>query len=371
VFGAVGGKIKVASGKKVKVNKEVVGAGSGKFVDGLLVYTFSSTGSKRFETGEGNDYLPLTVNFTSLTGSGDVEVIVLDRTVTPPGGPIGSNKVLKRYFRVNQTGLSSFNANLTLTYTDGDVSEQGISDETSLRVFQWDGSQWRELTITDRNTTNNTITVTGVNSFSDFIISGTGDAPLPVRIRSFTASLVSNVVRLEIETGSEDEEFLGFNVYRGEREDEFNLIASYREREELRSKRSGAFGSRYEFEDRNVREGMRYYYRIGIAYMGGERVYDKVVDVLVEVPREFVLYQNYPNPFNPITTIKFDLPEDRHVNLLIYDVRGGLVSKLIDRDLKAGRYEVVLDFGEMPSGVYFYVLKAGDFVDVKKMVLVK
>jgi hypothetical protein len=136
----------------LKVIGSISGAGPGKFVDGNLVLPVSSTGSKKWETGQGNDYLPLTINFASLTGSGDVTVTVLDRTSTPPGGPIGANKVLKRYFRVTQSGgITSFNADLTLTYTDADVSEQDITNENSLRVFQWDGAQWRELTVIDRD----------------------------------------------------------------------------------------------------------------------------------------------------------------------------------------------------------------------------
>jgi hypothetical protein len=73
----------------LKVIGSISGAGPGKFVVGNLVLPVSSTGSKKWETGQGNDYLPLTINFTSLTGSGDmnVTVTVLDRTSTPPGGP--------------------------------------------------------------------------------------------------------------------------------------------------------------------------------------------------------------------------------------------------------------------------------------------
>ncbi|MEN3039305.1 MAG: SBBP repeat-containing protein, partial [Candidatus Kryptonium sp.] len=187
--------IKVFSG-------EVQGAGAGKFVDGTLIYPVLTTGSKRWETGQGTDYIPLTINFSSLTGSGDVSVSVLDRYNVTPGSGVGSNKVLRRFYRINQSGLTSFNANLELSYTDSDVSEQGITDESSLRVFQWDGTQWRELNVTSRDINNNKITVSGVTSFSDFVISSTGDAPLPVKVKSVMAKVSGGKVKLIIETAT-------------------------------------------------------------------------------------------------------------------------------------------------------------------------
>ncbi len=90
-----------------------------------------------------------------------------------------------------------------------------------------------------------------------------------------------------------------------------------------------------------------------------------------EIPSRFALYQNYPNPFNPGTTIEFDLPERSSVKLIVYDVLGGEVEKLVDEELDAGRYRVNFDASNLSSGVYFYVLDAGKFKMTKKMVLVK
>ncbi|CUT01966.1 SBBP repeat-containing protein [Candidatus Kryptonium thompsonii] len=90
-----------------------------------------------------------------------------------------------------------------------------------------------------------------------------------------------------------------------------------------------------------------------------------------EIPKEFALYQNYPNPFNPVTTIEFDIPRESEVLFEIFNLMGEMVLKLVNGKLEAGRYKVKVDFGDMPSGVYFYRLRAGGFVSVKKMVLVK
>ena len=89
------------------------------------------------------------------------------------------------------------------------------------------------------------------------------------------------------------------------------------------------------------------------------------------LPTEFALRSNYPNPFNPSTIIEFDLPEARPVGLAVYDVVGRRVASLVDGVLAAGRHEVTWDAANLPTGVYFYRIAAGDFVQVKQMILLK
>jgi hypothetical protein len=89
------------------------------------------------------------------------------------------------------------------------------------------------------------------------------------------------------------------------------------------------------------------------------------------VPTSYRLYQNYPNPFNPTSSIKFDIPRVSGVELIIYDVLGREVAVLVDQQLKPGTYEVAFDGTNLPSGVFFYKLEADDYVEVRKMVLIK
>jgi hypothetical protein len=355
----------------LKVIGSISGAGAGKFVDGNLVFPVSSTGSKKWETGQGNDYLPLTINFTSLNGSGDVTVTVLDRISTPPGGDIGGNKVLKRYFRVTQSGgITSFNANLTLTYTDADVSEQDITDENSLRVFQWDGAQWKELTVIDRDVNNNTITVTGVTSFSDFVISGTGDAPLPVQVASVLANVSGRDVRIKIKTQTEPDDFLGFNVYRSKDGENFVMVGSYESVSSLRAKGNLAYGGEYEFVDRGLNSG-RYQYKIEAVGKNEKKFVGDVISVEVGVPKGYALHQNYPNPFNPVTVIEFETPESGYVLMELYNSVGQKVRDIFAGDLPAGYHKVRFDASGLSSGVYFYRMSAGKFNAVRKMVIMK
>ncbi len=90
-----------------------------------------------------------------------------------------------------------------------------------------------------------------------------------------------------------------------------------------------------------------------------------------EVPLTYALYQNYPNPFNPVTTIKYSIPNSERVVLKVYNILGQEVATLVNEEQRAGVYELKFDASNLASGVYFYKLQAGKFIDVKKMMLVK
>lgn len=92
-----------------------------------------------------------------------------------------------------------------------------------------------------------------------------------------------------------------------------------------------------------------------------------------ELPARFSLHQNFPNPFNPSTKIKFEIPARGNdpVQFKVYDILGREVRTLVNENLKPGIYKVEFNASELPSGVYFYKIQAGEFTDTKKMILVK
>lgn len=116
---------------------------------------------------------------------------------------------------------------------------------------------------------------------------------------------------------------------------------------------------------------------------GGPRVHIRTYQIRIgnfvgiqqtntEVPQVYSLQQNYPNPFNPVTNIKFGLPKGSFVTLKIYDMLGKEVASLINNmNMAAGNYTYDFNAINVPSGIYFYKLSAGEFSDVKKMTLVK
>ena len=110
---------------------------------------------------------------------------------------------------------------------------------------------------------------------------------------------------------------------------------------------------------------------VGLAYSINGDPNSVKDDANTTVPTEFSLEQNYPNPFNPATIIKFTISDVRFMTLKVYDVLGSEVAILINEDKPAGTYEVEFDASSLPSGIYFYKLQAGSFVETKKMVLLK
>jgi hypothetical protein len=87
--------------------------------------------------------------------------------------------------------------------------------------------------------------------------------------------------------------------------------------------------------------------------------------------KEYELVQNYPNPFNPATIIKYNIPKSGEVKLRVFDILGREVTTLVNSYQKEGRYEVEFNASKLASGVYIYRLEADDFVNSKKMLLVK
>jgi hypothetical protein len=127
----------------------------------------------------------------------------------------------------------------------------------------------------------------------------------------------------------------------------------------------------------------RYYLRVD-GYLSATSSYTVTVtgglakagERLDQVPGVFALHQNMPNPFNPTTQIAFDLPSAAHVTMSVYDARGRRVADLVDKSLPAGQHTVRWDGLDrngvrLPSGMYFYRIAAGEFTQVRKMMLLK
>ncbi|MBE0538399.1 MAG: T9SS type A sorting domain-containing protein [Ignavibacterium sp.] len=109
----------------------------------------------------------------------------------------------------------------------------------------------------------------------------------------------------------------------------------------------------------------------------GDTTLTGVDDQQIPIPTEYNLEQNYPNPFNPSTRIQYAIASRQFVNLKVYDVLGKEVATLVNEENPAGSYEVEFNSVEtfhatsLPSGVYFYQLRAGDYIETRKMILMK
>ena len=88
-------------------------------------------------------------------------------------------------------------------------------------------------------------------------------------------------------------------------------------------------------------------------------------------PKKYELSQNYPNPFNPVTNIQFDIPKEGFVTLKVYDILGREVRNIVNEFKQAGSYIVSFDGSALASGIYFYRLESGNFIQVKRMIILK
>lgn len=116
------------------------------------------------------------------------------------------------------------------------------------------------------------------------------------------------------------------------------------------------------------------YDNVGNSQTTPTKIHDITVDIENEekvIPTEFILKQNYPNPFNPVTTIEYHIPVSSKVSLIIYDILGREIKTLVNENLKPGIYNIKFDANNFSSGVYIYVLRADNFIQSKKMLLIK
>jgi len=113
--------------------------------------------------------------------------------------------------------------------------------------------------------------------------------------------------------------------------------------------------------------GAKYFYESNFTELPSNVNRDKDFNPLVE----YSLFQNYPNPFNPVTIIRYQLPITSRVTLKVFDILGREVETLVNEEKPAGKYEVKFNASDLSSGVYFYQLKIGSFIQTKKMLLLK
>ncbi len=100
--------------------------------------------------------------------------------------------------------------------------------------------------------------------------------------------------------------------------------------------------------------------------------YTGTTEVVEEhIPLSFELFQNYPNPFNPTTTIKYQIPERNFVSIKVFDILGNEIKTLVDEEMSAGNYEVKFNAAYLSSSVYIYQLIAGNYIQTRKMLVLK
>jgi hypothetical protein len=196
---------------------------------------------------------------------------------------------------------------------------------------------------------------------------------IPVELTSFTASMIDGNIMLNWATATELNNS-GFEVER------CALSAERQAWEKIgfvNGKGTSTEIHNYSFVDENPETGKSFYRLKQIDY-DGTYTYSTIAEVNFGLPVQFSLEQNYPNPFNPVTSIKYAISSlstgqagKQFVQLKIFDVIGNEVATLVNDEKPAGNYEIAFDASGLSSGVYFYKIASGNFVETKKMVLLK
>jgi len=126
----------------------------------------------------------------------------------------------------------------------------------------------------------------------------------------------------------------------------------------------------YSFTDKPVGAKTFKYQLKQVDFDGQSKLYGPV-EVTIEAPNSFVLYQNFPNPFNPTTKLRFNLPKAAHVHFTFFNILGEVVKTLHMGNKNAGYYEVEFNADNLPSGIYIYQIITDDFIQARKMILLK
>jgi len=194
-------------------------------------------------------------------------------------------------------------------------------------------------------------------------------APVAVALKSAGAKIVDGDAVLSWETNFE-ENVSGFHVVRSEAEAGLYTTIT----KDLIASKGNAAGSVYEYHDTGIRPNRTYWYKLVEVTPDGDQSQFGPYSVTFKVTN--TLEQNMPNPFNPSTTIKYSIAQDADVSLIVYDVSGRRVRTLVNTHQRADVYKTAWNGlndqgGRVASGVYFYKLVAGKFVETRKMLLLK
>jgi hypothetical protein len=194
---------------------------------------------------------------------------------------------------------------------------------------------------------------------------------VPVEYISFTSSINKNNVTLDWTTATETNN-MGFEI---ERKQVLSPQSAVHNENWMRISFVNGSGTTtnsktYSFVDNNLSSG-KYQYRLKQIDFDGSFEYSNIIDIEISSPDIFNLAQNYPNPFNPTTNIQYALRSGQFVSLKVYDVLGNEVATVVNEEKPAGIYEVNYNAANLPSGVYLYQLKAGEFIKTKKMILLR
>jgi hypothetical protein len=189
--------------------------------------------------------------------------------------------------------------------------------------------------------------------------------PVPVELNGFTASISGKKVNLEWSTSTETNN-LRFDIQRKYDEIDWLTIGSVKGYGTTTQTHSYSFS-----DDLNSITSSKVFYRLKQIDFNGSFTFSDAISVTNIIVSLFELEQNYPNPFNPSTSIQYTLGSKQFVSLKVYNVVGKEVAALVNEEKETGYHSIIFNANDFPSGVYYYKISAGSFIQTKKMLLIK
>lgn len=342
---------------------------------------------------------------TSYQGNASLKVILKDNTssssnwsvrlVSGSGVP-ANNTLLSSDGYIGywlKTSSAPSGAEVSINIREGGVSgaplemgvKQSVINDGNWHLYQWNldnNNDWDPFTgngnIDDSNFTLDAILLYAPNDSPDwtlYIDYVTKDFinPLPVEIISFASSFEKNKVHVRWSTASELNNY-GFEVERSEKSNVNSEDALWQTIGFVTGSGNSNSIKDYSFTDDVYalsHSGSILKYRLKQIDTDGSFKYSNEVEIDVNGIYGYELSQNYPNPFNPVTTIRYSVKNEGLVNFEIYNLLGELIASPVNEIKQSGNYELQFDGTSLSSGIYFYKIRAGEYVSIKKMILMK
>ena len=310
---------------------------------------------------EGSITVQGTINDTAVTGIGFAELIhkykkpMVDFLMVKKD-EVQANSILLKWNNINSDDGCPLYYDLDLSNNNG-ASFKNIAKGITATQFSWDttGSGVKNSSL---------LRVTGYSI--DSTLSGFDttryDSIVPVEMIIFKATKTSNGVLLKWSTSVEQNN-RGFEIQRSRDGVNFVKIGF------VEGRGTTITIQEYKFLDHPTESG-KIYYRLKQMDFSGRFNYSEIISVQWK-PDLIALAHNYPNPFNPTTMIGFAIMEKGNVKLSVLNVLGEEIRVLLNEELEAGYHSIDFDGNELPSGVYFYKIQSGNFIDTKKMILLR
>jgi photosystem II stability/assembly factor-like uncharacterized protein len=289
---------------------------------------------------------------------------------TIPAGIYKTTNNGDTWFNTNTFGdMSMFTDFVLDTNNDIYVSGGGGGLQVGVHISTDSGVSWEY-----KGLSNVDVVVCLAIDSSGYVYAGTGNDGIfrmpgrttPVELISFNCIVDNEIVDLFWQTATETNN-AGFEVERIQKSEIRGQI--WERIEFVEGKGTTTEIQSYTFQDKP--EIGKYKYRLKQIDYDGSFEYSQEIEAEVKPYLVFLLEQNYPNPFNPTTTISYTIPVNGTVTLKVFDIIGKEIVTLVNEEKHTGEYEIEFNAIDLPSGIYFYKLQAGQLLETKKMILLK